>query len=364
MHEQRQRRHLEALPLGLARPVQERRLHAFQRRHRVGQSAQAQQHRPIGTLQFPRLRKVVWRRQRGGVLDAREQEGRGLARRIGVPVQRGGEGLNRSDTRPAAPSPGSEAPRRSPAGRPRPGCARIAAATRRRGVSLVSWSPSPCVPSTSTPGGGCARGRGRASGTANSPVGAVCRSAYRTDMECDAGEAAVDDHRGPVAPLLPLPLRERVGGGVSGPLRNGNPRGDPNAAARCAARTRSGCPCRSPAMRNGRCRMHGGRSTGPKTEAGLARLREALTTHGFYGRDGRTFRTFVSALLAQGRPLRELAHRPAGTIEPAELRALFRLTSPPAPGPVRTRQSADDGGKTPCTVRMRRVRIQTADERA
>ena len=31
---------------------------------------------------------------------------------------------------------------------------------------------------------------------------------------------------------------------------------------RCGARTRRGTPCRSPAMANGRCRMHGGRSPG------------------------------------------------------------------------------------------------------
>ena len=89
MHEQRQRRHFEALPLGLARPVQERRLHAFQRRHRILQPANTQQRRPIRALQFPGRRKVVRRRQPGGVLDAGEQKSRGLARRIGVPVQRG-----------------------------------------------------------------------------------------------------------------------------------------------------------------------------------------------------------------------------------------------------------------------------------
>lgn len=33
-------------------------------------------------------------------------------------------------------------------------------------------------------------------------------------------------------------------------------------SARCGARTRSGNACRSPAMANGRCRMHGGPSTG------------------------------------------------------------------------------------------------------
>jgi hypothetical protein len=31
---------------------------------------------------------------------------------------------------------------------------------------------------------------------------------------------------------------------------------------RCGARTRRGSPCQSPAMKNGRCRMHGGPSTG------------------------------------------------------------------------------------------------------
>ena len=31
---------------------------------------------------------------------------------------------------------------------------------------------------------------------------------------------------------------------------------------RCGARTRSGMSCRSPAMTNGRCRMHGGASPG------------------------------------------------------------------------------------------------------
>jgi hypothetical protein len=65
-------------------------------------------------------------------------------------------------------------------------------------------------------------------------------------------------------------------------LRNNNPRGNPNAAPRCGARTRTGNPCRSPAMPNGRCRMHGGRSTGPRTIEGLNRLRAANTTHGAY----------------------------------------------------------------------------------
>ncbi|WP_430429218.1 HGGxSTG domain-containing protein [Parasphingorhabdus sp.] len=34
------------------------------------------------------------------------------------------------------------------------------------------------------------------------------------------------------------------------------------AKGHCGARTRSGKPCQSPGMVNGRCRMHGGASTG------------------------------------------------------------------------------------------------------
>jgi hypothetical protein len=35
-------------------------------------------------------------------------------------------------------------------------------------------------------------------------------------------------------------------------------------------------------MRNGRCRMHGGMSTGPKTPEGLERSRRARWVHGGY----------------------------------------------------------------------------------
>ena len=69
-----------------------------------------------------------------------------------------------------------------------------------------------------------------------------------------------------------------------------NRRGNPNLglAARCGARTRAGCPCRAPAIRGKlRCRMHGGRSTGPCTEEGLTRLRKARTIHGHYGAEQR-----------------------------------------------------------------------------
>jgi hypothetical protein len=67
-------------------------------------------------------------------------------------------------------------------------------------------------------------------------------------------------------------------------LRHGNPPGDFMAAPRCGAKTRQGLPCGCSAMRNGRCRLHGGLSTGPRTPEGLKALGQARTVHGFYSR--------------------------------------------------------------------------------
>ena len=67
-----------------------------------------------------------------------------------------------------------------------------------------------------------------------------------------------------------------------GTLRNGNPSGDFSKAARCGAKNRRGGPCKCPAMLNGRCRLHGGLSTGPKTVEGIERIRRAVTKHGRY----------------------------------------------------------------------------------
>lgn len=46
----------------------------------------------------------------------------------------------------------------------------------------------------------------------------------------------------------------------------------PSGPQLCGARTRQGRPCVRRALRNGRCRNHGGASTGPLTEAGRARI--------------------------------------------------------------------------------------------
>jgi hypothetical protein len=70
-------------------------------------------------------------------------------------------------------------------------------------------------------------------------------------------------------------------------LKNGNPPGDLTQVARCGAKTRRQTPCQSPAMKNGRCQMHGGKSTGPRTAAGLERSRRARWKHGAYSRETR-----------------------------------------------------------------------------
>jgi hypothetical protein len=91
-----------------------------------------------------------------------------------------------------------------------------------------------------------------------------------------------------------------------GRLRNGNTPGDPNSAPRCGAKTKGkGTPCRSPAMPNGRCRMHGGPSTGAKTAEGIERIRIGRTKHGRYS----------AASIAQRRAARQALR---------ELRALLR----------------------------------------
>ena len=88
--------------------------------------------------------------------------------------------------------------------------------------------------------------------------------------------------RPPPAPApMPHPARPAAAQLRRGRLNNGNPPGDFLAAPRCGAATRAGHSCAQPAMTNGRCRFHGGKSTGPRTEDGLARARNARLVHGF-----------------------------------------------------------------------------------
>ena len=55
---------------------------------------------------------------------------------------------------------------------------------------------------------------------------------------------------------------------------------------RCGATTRRGTACQRPAdKRNGRCPLHGGASTGAKTEEGRARISAANLRHGKFTKD-------------------------------------------------------------------------------
>ena len=52
---------------------------------------------------------------------------------------------------------------------------------------------------------------------------------------------------------------------------------------RCGAKTRRGTECQRPAYKhNGRCVLHGGKSTGARTPEGLQRISEANLKHGRY----------------------------------------------------------------------------------
>ncbi|MEE9402403.1 MAG: HGGxSTG domain-containing protein [Desulfobacteria bacterium] len=86
-------------------------------------------------------------------------------------------------------------------------------------------------------------------------------------------------------------------------LKNGNPQGNPMNAPRCGAKTRSGTPCKAPAMANGRCRMHGGKSTGPRTPEGLGRSRKANLKHGLYSAESIAERRYISQLLRDSREI-------------------------------------------------------------
>ena len=68
----------------------------------------------------------------------------------------------------------------------------------------------------------------------------------------------------------------------------------------CQARSsRTKLQCRAPAIKGKRvCKWHGGRSTGPRTQAGRKRCAEAKTIHGRETRKARTERSLGAARLA------------------------------------------------------------------
>lgn len=70
----------------------------------------------------------------------------------------------------------------------------------------------------------------------------------------------------------------------------------------CGAKSRrTGQPCRQPAMKNGRCRLHGGKSTGPRTKEGLSNSKRASWKHGFYSAEAKLERSVVKMILSKSR---------------------------------------------------------------
>ena len=75
---------------------------------------------------------------------------------------------------------------------------------------------------------------------------------------------------------------------------------------RCGARTRQNTPCGRMAMVNGRCRMHGGLSTGARTAEGQERIRKANTTHGLRTNENRQVAARIGELKAAAKRMVEL----------------------------------------------------------
>src|SRR5437016_14361531 len=71
-----------------------------------------------------------------------------------------------------------------------------------------------------------------------------------------------------------------------------------NAAPRCGARSkRTGKPCRGAAMPNGRCKLHGGKSTDRKSVEEGKRRGRADWKHGQFSREAKAERSRVRAAM-------------------------------------------------------------------
>lgn len=131
-------------------------------------------------------------------------------------------------------------------------------------------------------------------------------------------------------PLLinvdPLPARLPS----RGRLKNGNAGGDFSQAPRCGARarTRGGMPCLAPAIRGKRrCRMHGGKGSGPKTEAGKALCAAARLVHGRFTAAAKANRRAWKELLQRER-FRALQEKQADRLLSLQWRQLWKRGGP------------------------------------
>jgi hypothetical protein len=72
----------------------------------------------------------------------------------------------------------------------------------------------------------------------------------------------------------------------------------------CGARSkRTGKPCQKYPCKNGRCNLHGGKSTGPKTSEGRNRQILAVTRHGRYTKESIAERLMIKQLIKDSKNL-------------------------------------------------------------
>ena len=190
----------------------------------------------------------------------------------------------------------------------------------------------PGDPRVERPGAGardqCSTGATAGSGAGSNPLGHCLPGAGASMAGSHAGGS---DRAGAEQTLSPAAAGPELSGASTvqhrnqdGPRQGGKPRNDPNLAPRCGAKARPpGLGCRAPAMANGRCRMHGGGSTGPRTPEGLARLAAAHTKHGNDGAAWRAVRRYQRSLIVRSRLLAG-AFR-FGPYLPPDLAARMRL---------------------------------------
>jgi len=76
-----------------------------------------------------------------------------------------------------------------------------------------------------------------------------------------------------------------------------------NNAKKCLAKTRKNKPCQAPAMKNGRCKMHGGKSTGARTKEGLEGIKKANFKHGSYTKKAILERKMFNNLIKEAKEL-------------------------------------------------------------
>src|SRR5262249_46345988 len=106
------------------------------------------------------------------------------------------------------------------------------------------------------------------------------------------------------APVVPRPDRDHTGPFISlaSMARSEERRVGAGRRFRGWAK-RTGKPCRGAAMPNGRCKLHGGKSTGPRTPEGLERSRRANWKHGHFSREAKAERSRLRAAILALRDL-------------------------------------------------------------